>query len=65
MHLARKFTFQMENSNPNTMRMNIAGQFVCIHHLVMSNSLQPYGLSMEFSRQEYWSGLQMEMVWSV
>ena len=23
----------------------------------MSNSLQPHGLSMEFSRQEYWSGL--------
>ena len=30
---------------------------VCISHLVMSNSLQPYGLSVEFSRQEYWSGL--------
>ena len=30
---------------------------VCISHLVMSNSLQSYGLSVEFSRQEYWSGL--------
>ena len=24
---------------------------------VVSDSLQPHGLSMEFSRQEYWSGL--------
>ena len=40
---------------------------VCTHvhafiHTVMSDSLQPYGLqppslSMEFSKQEYWSGL--------
>ena len=32
-----------------------------VSHSVMSNSLQPHGvlkapLSMEFSRQEYWSG---------
>ena len=32
-------------------------------HAVMSDSLQPYGLqppslSMEFSKQEYWSGLE-------
>ena len=25
-------------------------------HSVMSDSLQPHGLSMEFSRPEYWSG---------
>ena len=31
---------------------------VCVCVLVMSDSLQPYGiLSMEFSRQEYWTGL--------
>ena len=35
---------------------------VCVSHSVMSDSLQPHGvlqvpLSMEFSRQECWSGL--------
>ena len=30
---------------------------VCSVALVMSNSLQPYGVSTGFSRQEYWSGL--------
>ena len=32
---------------------------VCVNRLVVSNSLQPYGLSMGFSRQEYWSGLPL------
>ena len=33
--------------------------FVCVSHSVMSDSLRPHqaSLSMEFSRQEYWSGL--------
>ena len=30
---------------------------VCVSWSVESNSLQPHGQSMEFSRQEYWSGL--------
>ena len=30
---------------------------VCASHSVVSNSLRPHGLSMEFSRQGYWSGL--------
>ena len=30
---------------------------VCVTHSVMYDSLQLHGLSMEFSRQEYWSGL--------
>ena len=30
---------------------------VCVTCSVVSNSLQPHGLSMEFSRQECWSGL--------
>ena len=30
---------------------------VCVSCSVVSNSLQPHSLSMEFSRQEYWSGL--------
>ena len=30
-----------------------------VSHSVMSDSLRPYGLSMEFSRQEYWSGLPL------
>ena len=35
---------------------------VCVSHSVVSDSLRPHGLqptplSMEFSRQEYWSGL--------
>ena len=36
---------------------------VCVSHSVISDSLRPHGiachaiLSMEFSRQEYWSGL--------
>jgi len=30
---------------------------VCVSCSVVSNSLQPHGLSMGFSRQEYWSGL--------
>ena len=29
----------------------------CVSFSVMSNSLQPHGLSMECYRQEYWSGL--------
>ena len=41
--------------------MNLA---VCVSHSVVSYSLQPHGLhqaslSMEFSRQEYWSGLPL------
>ena len=28
-----------------------------VSHSVVSVSLRPHGLSMEFSRQEYWSGL--------
>ena len=28
-----------------------------LSHSVVSNLLQPHGLSMEFSRQGYWSGL--------
>ena len=32
---------------------------VCVSRLVVSNSLQPCGLSMGFSRQEYWSGLPL------
>ena len=32
--------------------------FVCVFsHSVVSDSLQLYGLSMGFFRQEYWSGL--------
>ena len=36
--------------------------YVCVSHSVVSDFLQPHGLqpapwSMEFSRQEYWSGL--------
>ena len=30
---------------------------VCVSHSVVFNSLWPPGLSLEFSRQEYWSGL--------
>ena len=30
---------------------------VCVSHSVVSDSLRPHGLSMEFCRQEYWSGL--------
>jgi len=30
---------------------------VAVQCSVMSDSLRPHGLSMEFSRQEYWSGL--------
>ena len=30
---------------------------MCVSHSDMSNSLWPHCLSMEFSRQEYWSGL--------
>ena len=30
---------------------------VCVSWSVVSNSLRPHGLSMEFSRQEHWSGL--------
>ena len=30
---------------------------VGVSHSVLSNSLQPQGLSIEFSRQEYWNGL--------
>ena len=30
---------------------------VCVSCLVMSNSLQPHGLSMELSRQQCWSAL--------
>ena len=30
---------------------------VCISHSIVSGCLRPHGLSMEFSRQEYWSGL--------
>ena len=29
----------------------------CVSCSVMSDSLRPHGLSIEFSRQEYWSGL--------
>ena len=43
----------------------LKGTEVCVSHSVMSDSLRPHGLcslpvsplSMEFSRQEYWSGL--------
>ena len=41
---------------------SIASMYECVSHSVISNSLQPHGvalqapLSMEFSRQEYWSG---------
>ena len=31
--------------------------YMCVSFSVMSDSLQPHDLSMEFSRQEYWSGL--------
>ena len=30
---------------------------MCVSCSVVSDSLQPHGLSMEFSGQEYWSGL--------
>ena len=30
---------------------------MCVTHSVMYDSLQLHGLPMEFSRQEYWSGL--------
>ena len=30
---------------------------MCVNHSVVFNSLRPHGLSTEFSRQEYWSGL--------
>ena len=30
---------------------------VGVSHSVLSNSLQPQGLSIGFSRQEYWNGL--------
>ena len=33
------------------------GESEGVNHSVMSDSLQPHGLSMEFSRQECWSGL--------
>ena len=29
----------------------------CASHSVMFDSVRPHGLSMEFSRQKYWSGL--------
>ena len=29
---------------------------VCVSHSLVSDSLWPHGLSMKFSRQEYWSG---------
>ena len=32
-------------------------EHVCVSHSVVSSSLWPPGLSLEFSRQEYWSGL--------
>ena len=32
---------------------------VCVRHSVMSDYLWPHGLSMEFSRQEDWSGLPL------
>ena len=32
---------------------------VCISHSIVSGCLRPHGLSMEFSRQEYWSGLPL------
>ena len=31
--------------------------YVCVSRSVVSDSSQPHGLSIEFSRQEYWSGL--------
>ena len=30
---------------------------MCVSYSVVFNCLRPHGLSMEFSRQEYWSGL--------
>ena len=32
---------------------------------VISDSLRPYGLSMEFSRQDYWSGLPFLSPWDL
>ena len=31
--------------------------YMCVSCSLMSDSLRPHGLSMEFSRQEYWSRL--------
>ena len=31
--------------------------YVCVSCSAVSDSSQPHGLSIEFSRQEYWSGL--------
>ena len=37
--------------------VSCAIQCVCVIRSILSDSLRPHGLSMEFSRQEYWSGL--------
>ena len=37
--------------------VSCAIQCVCVIRSIVSDSLRPHGLSMEFSRQEYWSGL--------
>ena len=44
--------------------------YVCVSHSVVSDSLQPHGLhpaplSMEFSRQGYWSGLPFPSPWDL
>ena len=44
--------------------------YVCVSHSVVSDILQPHGLqpaprSMEFSRQEYWSGLPFPSPWDL
>ena len=46
--------------SPNTTASETApllSTLCCVSHSAISDSLRPHGLSMGFSRQEYWSGL--------
>ena len=38
---------------------------VCVSCSVLSDSLLSHGLSLEFSRQEYWSGLPLPSPWDL
>ena len=38
---------------------------VCVCQLLSADSLLPHGLSLKFSRQEYWSGLPFPSPWDL
>ena len=38
---------------------------VCVCQLLSADSLLPHGLSLKFSRQEYWSGLLFPSPWDL